>query len=345
MVEKDLYQVLQLSKEASTDEIKKQFKKMAMKCHPDRGGDPEKFKEINEAYAVLSDPQKRQQYDTFGSTTGMNIPTDVGDLFENIFGNMVFPFGGNKSSRSSRQKVAPKQLDLYVSLEEIYQGLTIPFHVKRKIYKGDLSQMMCPECKGSGNTVQQIQLGFMVTQTISPCLACSGSGNQTQLLDFKEENIVVQVHLPMGIPEGQPIIIREKGDEIPGMDKGDLIFQVRYKKHSLFTVLENSCNLSCSMDITLGDYFHGFKKSVPYLHGKPLTFYHPSTPLSYRLESSTLIKQIRDYGLKYKNHIGDLFLHLVVVIPPDYSFPMPSSSKKDSEEDSFLYDSINLASL
>jgi len=341
MVEKDLYQILHLSKDASTEDIKKQFKKMAMKCHPDRGGDPEKFKEINEAYAVLSDPQKRQQYDTFGSTSGMNLPTDVSDLFENLFGGMAFPFGANKSSRSSRQKVPPKQLELWVSLEEVYQGLTIPFHVKRKIYKGDSSQMMCPDCKGSGNIVQQIQLGFMVTQTISPCMACSGSGNQTQLLDFQEDNLVVSVHLPMGIPEGQPIIIRDKGDEIPGMDKGDLVFQVRYKKHAVFHVLENSCNLSCSLEISLWDYYHGFKKSIPYLHGKPLTFYHPSQPLSLRLDSTTLTKQIRDYGLKYKNHIGDLILQLIVILPPSLSItPTPNDS-----EEQLTYDSINLATL
>lgn len=306
----DYYNILGIDKSSSEEDIKKQFKKLAKKYHPDRGGDSEKFKQINEAYNVLSDPEKRQKYDMFGNVEmgGVEMP-DINDLFGNLFG---MNFGSNNQS-SKKKKSPPKQYDLFVSLEEIYNGKTIPFNIKKKKFKSNNTSNKCILCKGTGNIIQQIQMGFMITQNVSTCSKCFGNGYIFNDSDFLEIDTVIDVPLPRGLPEGNPILIRNKGDEYPGMEIGDIIFQLRYKKHSVFESLEN-CDLKCIVKISLYEYFYGFDKIIEHLNGEKIAI-HSSSNLSFNNSFNNLTKVLKDYGLKFQNHIGDLIIKFEI----DYS--------------------------
>ena len=201
MSKRDYYEILNIPKTASKDEIKTQYRKLALQFHPDRNKSPdaeEKFKEISEAFAVLSDDQKRAQYDQFGHA-GIDSRYSAEDIFrgvnfDEIFRDIGFGFGGFDSifstlfgGRRSRgpQRGQDLRYDLDITLEQAYAGLTKEMEVPRSERCSDCggtgakpgtSPKRCPECGGTGQ-IQHVQVtGFMQFSRIEPCRKCRGQG-------------------------------------------------------------------------------------------------------------------------------------------------------------------------
>ncbi len=301
MAEKrDYYEVLGLTKSASDDEIKKAYRTLAKKYHPDANpGDKsaeEKFKEINEAYSVLSNPQEKQKYDQYGhaafdpsSGAGYggfggfgDFNVDLGDIFGSFFGGGF----GSSSGRSSRN--APRRGD------DIGYNITITFEeaafgCKKEITYSRMES--CPECGGSGaakgttaetcrtcNGTGSVRVSqntaFGTMQTVRPCSACHGEGKiiKTPCGTCKGSGSVkkqkrIEFSIPAGIADGERILLRGQGGMgQKGGPAGDLIVMVSVKPHNFFERRGN--NLYCEMPITFVEATLGGKVEVPTLEGK-----------------------------------------------------------------------------
>lgn len=311
---KDLYEVLGIDRTSSEEEIKKGFKKLAMKYHPDKkGGDEQKFKEINEAYAILSDPQKKQMYDKFGvmDSNDINEMPSMDNIFENLFG---FGFGQRNNSRRKR-KAMHKTYDLPVTLEEVYHGKKIPFRIKKKIYKGDDS-CECKECNGTGQVIQQINMGFMMTQNITICNVCHGVGSDYKEKDFYHVENELMIPIPEGTPQGSHIVMSGKGDELPGMEPGDVHFVLIYQDHDIFKISDKDpLDIETTIMITLTEALYGFKKYIKSLRGTILEIYlPPRSSLCSRINGS-IEKVIMGEGMCYQGTKGNLHIYFDILLP------------------------------
>lgn len=359
----DLYQVLGISRDASDQDIKKAFKKLAMKYHPDRGGDAEMFKKINEAYAVLSNPEKKAAYDRFGTVdmSNMQMP-NMDELFENLFG---FSFGGdmggifgNGMSQSSphmfrQEKKSPEKEDVIeVSLEEVMKGSVIDYKIRRKVYLSD-GNSQCRNCKGRGQVLQQMNIGMnIITQNVSLCHECRGLGCRLSENNSKIEEENIQVPLPKGIPDGNRLVIRNKGDHYPDMPRGDIILTVKYKKHPLFEPdPHRPHDLIHVIRCNLYEFMYGFDRYIRLLDDRLLHIYHPKDSGSLvKSIDKPLIKTLKNYGFHFRGNIGHLHLHFKIIFPVS-----PSSVFKDillteyppsnQEKPPGQYNSINIFSL
>lgn len=270
MAKRDYYEILGLKKDASDDEIKKAFRRAAVEHHPDRGGDEEKFKELNEAYEVLKDPAKRQRYDQFGhagvgGAAGGGNPFggfsgagqqemhfDFGDLgLGDIFGSF---FGGESGSggrtrRESRGNDVETALEL--TFEEAVFGVEhdlklnlkdVCSHCKGTTAEPGYELKTCGTCKGSGQVVQAMRTIFGNIQQTSTCPTCKGAGKIPEKAcsvckGSGTERVAqtIKLKIPAGIDDGATIRLREHGEAIANGNKGDLYVQVRVKPHKHFT--------------------------------------------------------------------------------------------------------------
>lgn len=312
----NLYEILGISKDASESEIKKAYRKLAIKHHPDKGGNEEVFKKISHAYGILSDNDKRKQYDMFG-TYDDSMPTNMpnfNDIFENIFqgGGMGDIFGGIfGSQRQQVKKGKDKSITLKVSLEEVFLGKIIKYRLVRKIWReGD----KCCECDGNGQKIQMVQLGpGMVTQSISQCSKCSGNGFKYDEKFAKTEEEIIDIPLPKGIPSGHRLAIRGKGDQYGSLPNGDIIVTIEHKPHSSFqSSKRNPIDIIYEHNLTLYEVINGFQFSFHYIDGKDIIVESKNgirridRPLCYRIPKK---------GFLYKNVQGDIVIHFKIVIP------------------------------
>lgn len=271
MAQRDYYEVLGIAKDASADEIKKAFRKLAVKFHPDKeGGDEVKFKEANEAYEVLKDQTKRQRYDQFGhagvggSSGGgnpfegfqgfggqsQNIHFDFGDGgLGDIFGSF---FGGGQGSRRRADDMGRDvQTDVTLTFEEAIFGIEKTLHLTMDDVcshcKGSRAEpgfevKTCETCKGSGQVVQQMNTVFGAIQQAAICPTCQGRGKIPEkdcsvckgkgLERTKQE---IKIKIPAGIDDGAVIRLREHGEAAANGNKGDLYVQLNVKAHKHFT--------------------------------------------------------------------------------------------------------------
>jgi DnaJ-class molecular chaperone len=314
----DYYQVLGLDRDATEDDIKRAFKKKALIHHPDKkGGDAEVFKQLNEAYAVLSDPNKKRVYDQFGTAEmpdmgGVGVPVDVENLFESLFGmggGGGFPGMGRRS-----RKPPPKRYDLPVSLEEVYTGKTIPFRIKRRVYRGSGGKS-CAQCRGTGQVVQQISMGFMTTQSVSPCSRCGGAGTSYNDSDFRETEAEVAVPIPRGIPEGNSLILPEEGDEIPGKGRNDVVFTVVYRPHDTWRVSDGCpLDLETTLRVSLYEALYGFRRRLRHINGEDIEVGAARTGLCSEV-SGPIVRTLEGEGLGFGGAKGSLRLLFVIELP------------------------------
>ena len=338
---KDYYEVLGVSKGASEDEIKKAYRSLAKKYHPDMNpGDKTaevKFKEVNEAYAVLSDSEKRSKYDRFGHdafdpTSGgggyggfggfSGGDFDFGDIFSSFFGG-----GGASSSRANMARegddVATR---VSVSFEEAAFGCKKEVNFARiencpdchgsgAEHEGDIEK--CPECHGTGRVTvrQQTMLGYMQTQR--SCQRCSGRGkiikNPCKNCNGKGRiriNKKLEVNIPSGIDDRQNIVLRGQGSAgINGGPSGDLIIEVRVREDKIFEREGN--NVYCEVPITFAEATLGAEIDVPVLGGGTEKFKIPDGTQSgttFTLKN----KGIPDINTKRK---GDMIIKVAVETP------------------------------
>ncbi len=332
MSQRDYYEVLGVSKDASAADIKKAFRRLAMKYHPDRNpGDEEaeaKFKEARAAYDVLSDDQKRAAYDRYGHAGvdgsaggfgGGAGASNFSDIFEDIFGDIFGGGGGGRGQRAYRGSDLQYNLDL--TLEEAVFGtevkIRIPTTVSCEACDGSgaepgTSPETCPTCNGVGQV--RIQQGFFsVQQTCprcegsgkivsSPCKSCHGKGR------VQEQN-TLDVKIPAGVDSGDRIRLAGQGEAgMNGGPPGDLYVQVRVKPHKLFR--RDGSDLHCEVPVSFATAALGGDLEVPSLDGR--------VKLKVPAETQTG-KQFRVSGKGVKSvhggGVGDLICRVVVETP------------------------------
>lgn len=272
MSKRDYYEVLGVSKDASADEIKKAFRKLAVKHHPDKeGGDEAKFKEASEAYEVLKDSQKRQRYDQFGhagvgGASGGGNPFGggfegfgngqgfefnfgdggLGDIFGQFFGG---GFSGQQGGgpRRGRDIETTVTLDFDQAVFGVEKELKLTFdaeceHCKGETVEPGYSLKTCETCKGAGQTVRVVNTMFGAIQQAAPCQTCEGKGKVPEKactvckgkgVTRQEQSITVKI--PAGVDDGATIRLRERGEAIGNGARGDLYVNIRVKAHKKFT--------------------------------------------------------------------------------------------------------------
>lgn len=333
MAKRDYYEVLGVSKSASVDEIKKAYRKLAIKFHPDKNPDnkeaEEKFKEAAEAYEVLSDQNKRQRYDQFGHAgmggaaggfggggmTMDDIFANFGDIFggHNPFESF---FGGGGGGGRRGKRGSNLRIKISLTLEEIANGVEKKIKVKRMAAAKGVTFKTCPTCHGSGQVkkVMNTMLGQMVSA--STCHACSGTG---QIIDHRPAGVdssglepheeVISINIPAGVSEGMQLSMSGKGNEAPGGGlPGDLLILIEEKKHQELTRDGNNVMYDLYLnfiDATLGD-----SVEVPTLGGKVKIKIDPGT-------QSGKILRLRGKGIKDINGYGkgDQLIHINVWTP------------------------------
>lgn len=286
----DYYETLNVSKNASEAEIKKAFRRLAMKHHPDRNPDDTsaeaKFKNAKEAYEVLSDNQKRARYDQFGHAgvngagmgggAGAEGEVDLGDIFGDIFGDM---FGGGAGGQQRAQRGSDLLYTLEISLEDVVHGanktITIPTKVLCKTCDGNGSEpgsqpVTCQHCQGRGKI--HLQQGFLTLQQTCPgcngqgriiknyCKSCRGEGRSDQKTSLA-------IKIPVGINNGDKMRITGKGEAgANGGPTGDLFIQMRVKPHEIFN--RESNHLTCEVPISIITAILGGEIEVPTINGQ-----------------------------------------------------------------------------
>jgi molecular chaperone DnaJ len=344
---RDYYQVLEVQKGASDDEIKKAYRKMAIKYHPDKNqGDKaaeEKFKEAAEAYEVLSNPQKKARYDQFGhagmggaSSSGRGGSMNMDDIFSqfgDIFGDespFSSFFGGGRGGGGQRmRKGSDLRIKLKLDLEEIANGVEKKIKVKRHVSckscggngaKNGTELKNCATCNGQGQVrqVRQTMLGQMVTT--APCQTCNGEGKIVSTrceACFGEgrtlEEEVISIKIPAGVQEGMQLSMTGKGN-VParGGVAGDLLIVIEEEQHEF--LLRDGINVVYDLHISFIDATLGTSIEIPTIDGKA----------RIQLESGTQsgkILRLKGKGIKELNGYGkgDQLVHVNVWTPKQLS--------------------------
>lgn len=295
---KDYYKILGVEKNASVDEIKRAYRRLAQQYHPDKGGDPAKFKEVNEAYQVLSDPQKRSQYDRFGTTfeqaqaqggfSGFEGFRDFSSFaeafggngnvdFEDIFGGL---FGGGGRSRQRRgQNIV---IDVEISLEDAYRGAQREASLRRAVVcdqcqgsGGEPGSKMkqCSRCKGKGRIEQRSGGGFFTFSQVITCPECAGAGKKPEKICTKcggqgsvKESRDITIKIPAGIQDGQTLNIEGQGEAGGrGVPPGDLYVNVHVRPDPRFR--RSGEDLYYELPISVVQAILGDKIEVPTMEG------------------------------------------------------------------------------
>ncbi len=261
---RDYYEVLGIGKSSSPDEIKKAFRKAAVEHHPDRGGDEAKFKEINEAYEVLKDADKRKRYDQFGHagvggaasdnpfsgySSGQNVNFDFGDLGLGDIFSSFFGGGGQTSSRQARGRDVEANVE--ISFEQAVFGTEVDLtlnledgcdHCKGTTVEPGHELKTCENCSGSGQVMNVMRTVFGNIQQASVCPKCKGTGKIPEKVcsvcrgkGTQSKRQTIQLKIPAGIDDGATVRLREHGEAIANGPKGDLYVNIRVKPHKLFT--------------------------------------------------------------------------------------------------------------
>ncbi|MEO9309178.1 MAG: molecular chaperone DnaJ [Nitrososphaera sp.] len=338
---RDYYEVLGVSKSDSADTIKSQYRKLALKFHPDRNKSPEAaehFKEISEAYAVLSDPEKRKLYDQYGHA-GLEGRYSTEDIFQGARGNFDdifsnFGFGGFDSIFESlfgrggfggfaRQRGSDILYETSVTLEDVLRGKRLDIEVKKNVDCRDCNGSgcapgtrpeTCPACRGQGQVRITRNMGFSTFVTVQPCTKCGGEGKfipkpcSTCKGTGKTKGIKkLSFDIPPGIDNGDYVISGE-GESIPHGSSGDLIVRIHVKPHPLFK--RDGADIFYDAKISIADAALGTTIEVPTLE----------KPEKIKVEEGTqpnAIVKLKGKGLPYSNGRGrgDQYVRLVVQVP------------------------------
>ncbi|XP_064094035.1 dnaJ homolog subfamily A member 2-like isoform X1 [Macrobrachium nipponense] len=348
MADNKLYEALGVSRGASDSEIRRNYRKLAKEYHPDKNpaaGD--KFKEISFAYEVLTDPQKREIYDRHG-LKGLQEGGDSGfgfgpeDLFGNFFGGGGGPFGGlfggfggggMRGQRRGPRKGENTIHRLKVTLEDLYNGKISKLQLSRNTVctacggKGGPAGALqpCRTCNGRGIKITVTQLGpGMVQQMQSRCPDCYGEGEVINERDrcqsclgrkVTQQTKILEVHVDKGMRDEQRITFHGEGDQMPGVEPGDVIIVLQEKPHETFQ--RNGSDLLMKYTVSLTEALCGFSMVVKHLDGRNLCIKHPPGSV---LEPGCVRGVLGEGMPMYKNPYekGDLYIRFEIAFPENY---------------------------
>lgn len=314
----DYYNILGVSKTATESEIQRAYKKAALKNHPDKGGDEEVFKNINEAKEVLTDSNKRKIYDLYG-LDGLNQMNNRSQQNENIVKgeNMVH--------------------QIKITLDDLYNGKTMKFNITRNVICNDCDgkgckvgcSKICNFCKGNKYNIQTVQFGpGMIQQMQVPCTNCNATGNSFNQIDkcvkcvgtrVIKEKKGIELIIEKGMQNNQQIIFQGGSNEFPGTIAGDLIFVLVEMKHEIFT--RDGNDLIIKQQIELVDALCGFSFYVKHLDAKAFTV----STRPGEIISPNSLKCVISKGMPIFN--SDKFGDLKIVF--DINFPKECSFKEE----------------
>ena len=323
---RDYYEVLGVSKSTSVDELKKQYRKLALKFHPDRNKSaeaPEHFKEISEAYAVLSDTEKRQLYDQHGHA-GVDGRYSNEDIFQGARGDFSDIFGRSGGGFDSNQQRGSDILyQTTVTLEDVLHGKKVEIDLQKQIQcdvchgtccKPGTDKKTCSTCNGQGQVRQTRNMGFASFVTAAPCPACRGQGSviETPCSDCKGQgkktgSKKVTFEIPPGVDSGDYTVPNE-GNEVSSGSNGDLIVRINVQPHSKFN--RDGKDIFYDQDVSMVDAAIGCELIVPTLEGTE------KIKVDSGSQPNTIIK-LRGKGVSHINSrgIGDQYVRIVVNIP------------------------------
>lgn len=342
---RDYYEVLGVDKNASEDEIKKAYRKLAKKYHPDLNPGnkeaEEKFKEANEAYEVLSDAEKKAKYDRFGHAgvdpnygaggagyggfNGQGFDFDLGDIFSNIFGGGFGGFGGGSSNPNAPQRGSDTQTSVTISFEEAAKGCEREVQFSRIEVCDEChgsgaapgsSPKTCPECNGRGQVTSQQRTPFGVIQTQKACSRCGGRGTIIENPCKKchgagrvRKPVKITVKIPAGIDDRQIINARGQGNKgVNGGPAGDLRVAINVRPHPIFE--RDGYNVWVEMHISFAAAALGCALQVPTLDGK----------VQYNVPAGTQsgdVFKLKGKGIQSLNNRGrgDELVRVIVDVP------------------------------
>ena len=317
------YKILGVEKTASQADIKKAYRKLVIKKHPDKGGDVKEFQEIQLAYDTLSDENKRKVYDEYGEEgikEGMSgdEPTSIFDLFN----------PGKKKNVRRKTKSVLQMLE--VTLEEIYQGKEKYFEISRyrlcQKCKGNGSKdpnanTKCPDCDGKGVKIVIQKMGHTILQSQQGCSKCRGEGfvikNEDKCpsckgLKVKQESKMIKVELDKGAPDGKRYTFEGESDEQPGMDPGDVVIEIKIKKHKYFD--RTGADLTYVADISLLEALTGFQLLITHLDGRKVLINSKKGEI---IKPGT-IQTVKECGMPFFDHptqFGNLYIKFNIIFP------------------------------
>ncbi|MBI4158992.1 molecular chaperone DnaJ [Candidatus Woesearchaeota archaeon] len=329
MTKRDYYEILGVSKTSNKEDVKKAYKKLALQHHPDKGGDAEKFKEISEAYAVLSDDTKRQQYNQFGhagfdqrySQEDIFRNVNFDDIFNEVFGRRgdnIFDmfFGGSRERRGNDLRY-----DLEINFEEAAFGVEKKIKIPKLIQcnecegtgadRGHL--VKCATCNGAGETRKTTRTPFGVFSQITTCRECDGYGevakskcktcNGSGLL---EDNKTITVKIPAGVENGNRIRVPSSGEAIKNGKTGDLYIYLRVKPHEIFERRGNDIYLQ--MPLSFSQAALGDQIQIPTLKG------NIKIKIPGGTQTGTTFR-LKDKGIETLRGNGDQYVQILIRTP------------------------------
>lgn len=374
MAKRDYYEVLGVDKSASEDEIKKAYRKIAIKYHPDRNPDDpkaeEKFKEAAEAYSVLNDAQKRQQYDQFGfegpgggfggfgDGAGFSMD-DIFSMFGDVFGGGAgFGGFGGGSRQAPRYRGADLRLKVKLSLQEVAIGVTKKFKVRKDVVcnhchgtgaEGGSSSETCPNCHGSGVEIRTQQSIFGMMQTQTTCHVCGGEGKviKNKCSHCHGDGVVkgeevVEINIPAGVAEGMVVNVPGKGNA--GKRNGITgNIQVYIEEEDNDTFIRDGQNVIYNLLLDFPTAVLGGQVDIPTIDG---------TIVKIKIEPGTQpgkTLRLRGKGLPavqgYGNGTGDLIVQISIYVPKELSKSEKEAIEEFRNSDNFKGDSVTKRSI
>lgn len=350
MAKQDYYELLGVSRTASPSEIKKAYRKMAIKYHPDKNpGDKsaeDKFKAAAEAYEVLSDADKRGRYDQFGhqafegaggfGSGGMNVEdifSQFGDIFGNAFGGGFSGFGGQRQRvfKGSNLRIRVK-----LSLEEVANGVEKKVKVRRKKLADDVTYKKCSACNGTGQVTRVTNTILGRMQTASTCNVCGGSG---QIIDYRPSNSdtngflsteeTVSIKIPAGVEDGMQLKVAGKGNDAPANGvSGDLIVAITVAPHP--HLQREGDNLHYEMYISIPEAILGTSAEIKTVTGRV------RLKIDAGVQSGKILR-LRGKGIPNIDgyNKGDLLVHINVWTPKTLNKEQKTFFEKMKKNDHF----------
>lgn len=353
MAKQDYYEVLGISKSSSPSEIKKAYRKMAIKYHPDKNPNSkeaeEKFKKAAEAYEVLSDENKKARYDQYGHAAfeggqggfgggGMNMDdifSQFGDIFGSAFGGGFGGFGGG--SRQARVKGSNLRIRVKLTLDEIASGAEKKVKVRRKVQANGVTYKTCPTCNGTGQQTRITNTILGRMQTSTTCSTCQGTGEvigskpngtDAQGLVVTEETVTIQI--PAGVTEGVQLKVGSKGNEAPGKNSiaGDLLVVI--EEISDEKLKREGTNIHYDLYISISEAILGVSKEIKTVSGKVKIKIDAGTQSGkiLRLRGKGL-PSIEGYGT------GDFLIHINVWTPQELTREQRQFFEKMLDDENF----------